>query len=79
MIAKSRGAINGFSRSENVIYVTELSFKLSDVKESWDSCLFRSVRVSVMRHRTTGNYYWKKPKPKPNEFMEKLISSSPEF
>lgn len=34
MIAKNRGAINGFSWSENIIYVTELSFKLSDVKES---------------------------------------------
>lgn len=47
MIAKSRGAINSFRKSGNVICITELSFKLSDVKEPQESCLFISVKYEI--------------------------------
>lgn len=78
MVAKSRGTINGFSRSGNVICITELSFKLSDVKESQESCLFRSVKYERLNNRLL-LLKKKKKKPNPNEFTEELISSSAEF
>lgn len=75
MIAKSRGAINSFSKSGNVICITELSFKLSDVKEPQESCLFISVKYEIEQQVIITE----KKKPNPNEFMEELVSTSAEF